>query len=78
MVGSLPNTDFVMNNVFWVGVYPGLTEGMLDFIAGSLRAFWPLNRRRCRSCREDRRILPMKLSDYVFGQLRSGVLATSS
>jgi CDP-4-dehydro-6-deoxyglucose reductase, E1 len=35
-VGSLPNTDFVMNNVFWVGVYPGLTEGMLDFIAGTL------------------------------------------
>ena len=32
-VGPLPVTDFVMNNVFWVGVYPGLTQDMLDFIA---------------------------------------------
>jgi len=31
-VGELPNSDFVMNNVFWVGVYPGLTSKMLDFI----------------------------------------------
>ncbi len=29
-VGKLPNSDFVMNNVFWVGVYPGLTDAMLD------------------------------------------------
>lgn len=32
-VGQLPNTDFVMNNVFWLGVYPGLTDRMLDFVA---------------------------------------------
>jgi CDP-6-deoxy-D-xylo-4-hexulose-3-dehydrase len=37
--GSLPNTDFVMNNVFWVGVYPGLTESMLDFITGTMTKF---------------------------------------
>jgi CDP-6-deoxy-D-xylo-4-hexulose-3-dehydrase len=34
VIGSLPNTDFVMNNVFWLGVYPGLTAQMLDFMAG--------------------------------------------
>lgn len=39
VIGNLPNTDFVMNNVFWVGVYPGLTTQMLDFIADALFAF---------------------------------------
>ena len=32
MVGSLENTDFVMNQVFWVGVYPGITPPMLDYM----------------------------------------------
>ena len=31
-IGNLENTDFVMNNVFWVGVYPGLTASMLDYM----------------------------------------------
>jgi len=38
-IGTLPNTDFVMNNVFWVGVYPGLTKPMLDFIVDALCEF---------------------------------------
>ena len=33
VVGDLKNTDFVMNRAFWIGVYPGLTKEMLDFIA---------------------------------------------
>ena len=33
VVGSLPNSDFVMNQVFWIGVYPGLTEAMLSYVA---------------------------------------------
>jgi len=32
-VGDLRNTDFVMNNVFWVGVYPGITKAMIDYMA---------------------------------------------
>jgi CDP-6-deoxy-D-xylo-4-hexulose-3-dehydrase len=36
---SLENTDLVMNNTFWIGVYPGLTEPMLDYAAATIRAF---------------------------------------
>ena len=39
VVGEMPNTDYVMNNVFWVGVFPGLTEPMLDFIVQTLTEF---------------------------------------
>ena len=39
VVGDLPNTDFVMNNVFWIGVYPGLTTEMLDFVADTILSF---------------------------------------
>ena len=33
VIGDLANSDFVMRNVFWVGVFPGLTTSMLDHIA---------------------------------------------
>ena len=39
VVGDLPNTDFVMNNVFWIGVYPGLTTEMLDYVADTIQLF---------------------------------------
>ena len=39
VVGQLRNTDFVMNNVFWVGVYPGLTEAMLEYVADIMLKF---------------------------------------
>jgi CDP-4-dehydro-6-deoxyglucose reductase, E1 len=39
VIGELPNTDFVMNRVFWIGVYPGLTRPMLDFVAKSVIDF---------------------------------------
>jgi len=37
IAGPLTQTDFVMNNVFWVGVYPGLTAAMLDYVLTSFR-----------------------------------------
>lgn len=33
VVGSLENTDFIMNNTFWVGVYPGMNDEMIDYMA---------------------------------------------
>ena len=33
VVGSLETTDFIMNNSFWIGVYPGMTDEMLDYMA---------------------------------------------
>lgn len=32
VVGSLENTDFIMNQVFWIGVFPGLTSDMLAYV----------------------------------------------
>jgi CDP-6-deoxy-D-xylo-4-hexulose-3-dehydrase len=32
IVGNLENTDRVMNDTFWVGVWPGLSSNMLDYV----------------------------------------------
>lgn len=39
----LPNTDFIMNNTFWVGVYPGITEKDLDYIVTNFEKFIKTN-----------------------------------
>lgn len=36
-IGALDNTDRIMQQTFWVGVYPGMTEEMLHFIAKVLK-----------------------------------------
>jgi CDP-4-dehydro-6-deoxyglucose reductase, E1 len=36
IIGRLPNSDFVTDHVFWIGVYPGLTRPMLDYVVESL------------------------------------------
>ncbi len=38
-VGSLQNTDTVMLRSFWVGVYPGLTNQMLDYVIETISDF---------------------------------------
>ena len=37
------NTDSIMNNTFWTGVYPGLNEDMLSFVADKIEAFFGVN-----------------------------------
>lgn len=38
--GDLSNTDKVMNETFWIGVYPGLSEEMLQFMVGKIESFF--------------------------------------
>ena len=37
VVSDLKNSDRVMNQAFWVGVYPGLTPPMLDYMVATIR-----------------------------------------
>ncbi|MBU1215110.1 MAG: lipopolysaccharide biosynthesis protein RfbH [Gammaproteobacteria bacterium] len=43
IAGELTNTDIVMNDAFWIGVYPGLSKEMLDFVIAKLEAFFGVN-----------------------------------
>lgn len=38
--GELHNTDIVMNNTFWIGTYPGLSQDMLDYAAEKIAIFF--------------------------------------
>lgn len=37
VVGELQNTDRIMNDSFWVGVYPGMTDEMIDFMGKTIK-----------------------------------------
>ncbi|MFF3333582.1 lipopolysaccharide biosynthesis protein RfbH [Streptomyces sp. NPDC002888] len=39
VVGNLDNSDIITEHTFWVGVYPGLTDEMLDYIVSSVKEF---------------------------------------
>lgn len=41
--GELASTDKVMNDTFWIGVYPGLTDPMLDFACEKIESFFGVN-----------------------------------
>ncbi|OEJ15960.1 lipopolysaccharide biosynthesis protein RfbH [Brachyspira hampsonii] len=32
VIGNLINSDFIMNNTFWIGVYPGIDDSMIDYV----------------------------------------------
>ncbi len=37
VVGDLANTDRIMEKTFWVGVYPGMTDEMIDYMGKTIR-----------------------------------------
>lgn len=37
VVGTLENTDRIMKDTFWVGVYPGMTDEMIDYMAKTIK-----------------------------------------
>jgi CDP-6-deoxy-D-xylo-4-hexulose-3-dehydrase len=36
VVGELKNTNRIMEDTFWVGVYPGMTDEMIDYMAKTI------------------------------------------
>lgn len=43
VVGELTNTDRIMNQTFWIGIYPGLTHEHLDYVISKFEEFFGLN-----------------------------------
>lgn len=43
VVGDLANTDKIMNNTFWIGLYPGLAQEQLQFMVHKFEEFFGLN-----------------------------------
>jgi len=38
-VGDLKNADIVTDSTFWIGVYPGLTNEIIDFMVATISEF---------------------------------------
>ncbi|MEV6446314.1 lipopolysaccharide biosynthesis protein RfbH [Amycolatopsis sp. NPDC051716] len=39
VVGELTNSDVITERTFWIGVYPGLTDEMIDYVISSIKGF---------------------------------------
>lgn len=39
VAGNLKNTDYIMNNTLWIGVYPGMTPEMLSYMISTIKEF---------------------------------------
>lgn len=40
VVGKLPNTDYIMNKTFWIGLFPGITKEMLDKVEKAFEEYF--------------------------------------
>lgn len=40
VVGNLENTNKIMNNTFWIGVYPGMTDEKLDYMVECIKNYF--------------------------------------
>ena len=40
IVSELENTNIIMNNTFWIGVFPGITEEMMDFVVEKIELYF--------------------------------------
>jgi CDP-6-deoxy-D-xylo-4-hexulose-3-dehydrase len=38
VIGDVPNTERIMRDTFWIGVYPGMTDEMLDDMIQTIKA----------------------------------------
>ena len=43
VVGDLTNTDLIMNNTFWIGVFPALGKPQLDYVVSQFEEFFGLS-----------------------------------
>lgn len=39
VIGNLENTDLIMRSSFWIGVYPGMKDGMIQYMIKTIRGF---------------------------------------
>ncbi len=46
VVGNLEKTDRIMQDAFWIGVYPGMTTEMMDYMADRILEALDLDRSR--------------------------------
>ena len=42
--GPLTNTEIISNNAFWIGVFPGLTDEMIDYMIATISEFMATSR----------------------------------
>ena len=39
VIGDLSQTDYIMSHTFWIGVYPGMTNDMIKYMADTIKGF---------------------------------------